>query len=477
MPSTQRLSGPATQHAQRFVVPPASSGLLQQYSHLYTQRLGLMRARLLALAAERWPSVRAVGRIIDCEYAEEGEAAAGGEGEDCVVVGTAYKEMRMRPSVLDEFRDSQGTGVGGPVAPLAKYASEDDTLLLEDESGRIELAGPLLPELRASLVTGVVPALRGRVTSSGCFAVTEVLYSWSGFTREPVAPPASEAYVLLVSGLALGSAADSHALHMLADFVCGRLGADSSLAGKVVRVIVAGNSLAQAHIAKRKFGSDAKNADKPVAATNLAQLDALLADMLTACCVDLMPGASDPATLALPQQPLHPCLLPAASRFSTFCAVTNPYELETCGRVLLGTSGQNVADTAMQQLGLGEPLEALKCTLRWGHLCPTAPDTLACVPLCGDDPFVLDPTRPPAVYFAGNQVRPLASLFLYPTSLPLTPPCHVQPRFASELVASPRGVQTLVVCVPAFSAAQEAVLVNLASLEARVVSFKVRTQG
>ena len=48
-------------------------------------------------------------------------------------------------------------------------------------------------------------------------------------------------------------------------------------------------------------------------------------------------------------------------------------------------------------------LGALTKTLVWGHLCPTAPDTLSAVPL-PEDLFVIDKERPPDVFFAGNQV-------------------------------------------------------------------------
>ena len=40
------------------------------------------------------------------------------------------------------------------------------------------------------------------------------------------------------------------------------------------------------------------------------QLDSVLSSVLGSVPVDLMPGASDPSNCVLPQQPLHPCLLP-----------------------------------------------------------------------------------------------------------------------------------------------------------------------
>jgi DNA polymerase delta subunit 2 len=43
----------------------------------------------------------------------------------------------------------------------------------------------------------------------------------------------------------------------------------------------------------------------------------------------------------------------------------------------------------------------MEATLRWRHLAPTAPDTLACYPFADADPFVLQEC--PHVYAAGGQ--------------------------------------------------------------------------
>jgi len=48
-------------------------------------------------------------------------------------------------------------------------------------------------------------------------------------------------------------------------------------------------------------------------------------------------------------QPLHPCLFPQSSRFSTFSRVTNPFEGVYDGVCVLGHSGQPVSDIARQR--------------------------------------------------------------------------------------------------------------------------------
>lgn len=39
-----------------------------------------------------------------------------------------------------------------------------------------------------------------------------------------------------------------------------------------------------------------------------------------------MSGEYDPCNYTLPQQPLHKCMFPQASRYPTFKTVTNPYD-------------------------------------------------------------------------------------------------------------------------------------------------------
>ena len=184
----------------------------------------------------------------------------------------------------------------------------------------------------------------------------------------------------------------------------------------------------------------------------------------------------------MPQQPLHPCLLPVSSRFSSLSLVTNPYDcrLGDAGAEvrMVGHSGQPVGDilcqtdfsALVQAQGAAAAvsaadlsLQALKATLQWGHLAPTAPDTLACYPLTDDDPFVMpalnskesssssttDNNDTPHILFAGNQ-----------------------PGFASELVEG-INYRTLLVCVPSFRETGTAVLVNTRTLKASTVSFQL----
>lgn len=101
----------------------------------------------------------------------------------------------------------------------------------------------------------------------------------------------------------------------------------------------------------------------------------------------------------------------------------------------------------------------LERLLRWRHLVPTAPDTLAAYPYYDADPFIISAT--PHVLFAGGQ-----------------------PAFATALVplggrggdggssgGEGGGPGVRVVAVPNFSSTGTIVLVNLQTLEVRPVQF------
>lgn len=107
----------------------------------------------------------------------------------------------------------------------------------------------------------------------------------------------------------------------------------------------------------------------------LKQLDLFLAELASSTPVDVMPGASDPTTFTLPQQPLNACFFPQASRFSTLQNVTNPYECGLDDRVIItGHSGQPVDDLKKYTRGLSA-VELMAKTLEWQHM--VTPELLA----------------------------------------------------------------------------------------------------
>lgn len=88
-------------------------------------------------------------------------------------------------------------------------------------------------------------------------------------------------------------------------------------------------------------------------------------------------------------------------RLKSVKGVVNPWIGKVSNRVIIGSSGQPIQDI---QKVCGQdtfsPIEWLEKSLDWRHLCPTAPDTIPCMPFHQSDPFIIKEC--PDIYFAGN---------------------------------------------------------------------------
>nr|CAB3497201.1 unnamed protein product [Digitaria exilis] len=259
--------------------------------------------------------------------------------------------------------------------PLVKphnFMHPDDHLILEDESGRVTLAGTIPP---AAFVTGVVVALHGKETSAGNFLVEDVLEA--GLPPQTALSSADEdKYVVFVSGLSVGSGTfNPLQFQLLIDHITGHLGDENeqTIASNIVRVVVAGNSV---HISPRFVnGQTVASKDQSRIAEPIKELDIMLTQLVASLPVDIMPGCNDPANFSLPQQPLHRCLFSGASTYNTFSSCSNPHQFELDSVQFLGTSGQNI-DDLYKYSDAKDKLEFMERTLRWRHLAPTAPNSL-----------------------------------------------------------------------------------------------------
>ena len=115
--------------------------------------LGVRRKGLgpvvLRKVKEKWPTVP-VRKILQVE-----------PGVECAVVGTIYKSMKLKPSVLDEYAKDKSlqSHLAG-----TKFTSADDSLVLEDEGARMSLSPSATAggDLRAAdFVSGICVAVRG----------------------------------------------------------------------------------------------------------------------------------------------------------------------------------------------------------------------------------------------------------------------------------------------------------------------------
>jgi DNA polymerase II small subunit/DNA polymerase delta subunit B len=443
--------------------------------------VGLKRIIILVIDRERarskWgENIPVLNKIIDLQGDDS-------SNDDAVLIGMLSKDLKLRGSVLDNPKES---GIPPSVRPLTALVSDRDTIIMEDHFGRVSLDG-LIKSAINHLVTGVVIAVKGNLNEDGIFIVNDWIYSYElkpaiVANPRPIADTGNGKFVMFASGLLIGSteANDVHdlAVQHLVEFVCGRFGNDTltSMASRIARIVFAGNSVVPTDPMqiKEKFSSQKYKASL---STPSKQFDIWVAQLLSSCSVDVMPGASDPANTALPQQPFHPCLFPHSSRFGTLERVTNPYQYTLDQVSILGHSGQPVRDISRltngdmytwptPQHGSHQPpsfhasvpvtesqttssandaeeeadtentpvvvdsavdleetvevdpkpkrlkvdfqsatrrLDILKKTLEWGHICPTAPDTIPSYPFADRDPYILTKENMPNILFSGNQ--------------------------------------------------------------------------
>lgn len=286
--------------------------------------------------------------------------------------------------------------------------------MLEDESGRLRLiGGTITSEL---LVTGCIIAVMGTENANGDFEVIDLKLPefppqpprWSrdktaSSSKSPRVVREEKGKVAIVSGLAVSSDfADNITMDLFMEYLLGEATCPTTQSGSgcITRLIIAGNSLAEAapligrdevlssKKASKKYGYDS-SAYNPAP---IEYLDHFLATLLPTIPITLMPGASDPANVSIPQQPIHGALLPHSRAYSAvpgptaeaaepgwFDSTTNPWEGEVQGWRMLGMSGQPV-DDIFKYVEADDRIEMMERMLRWRCCAPTAPDTLCTFP-------------------------------------------------------------------------------------------------
>jgi DNA polymerase delta subunit 2 len=440
----------------------------QQFAAIYYARLNklrktvLERAEAAVKANSKYSQLKPItcNKIVDIDNEQYN-----------IIAGTLYKEMKLKPSILDEYNqtkeeDSLSITNQSFKKDLQNYCSEDDSLIVEDEFGRVALllnqdSLTLNPTANSSqnshvamdvehikisgLCSGITVAVLGREDIKGKFNVIALFFpDLAPQVPRPLTNSQSSApnYILMLSGLNIGSpATDSLNQQLLLDYITGYVGSNQEInfTATISRVILAGNSLYRpAKVEKTYYSSDDNNlSNMNEAKINLKDFDLFLTELSSSVAVDVLPGESDPSNFTLPQQSIHPCIFPSASTFSNFRSLTNPAFISTEGIQLLGISGQNINDLLRYTMGKSS-VELLEDCMRYRNIAPTAPDTLPCYPFQTNDPFVLQNT--PNIVFVGNQ-----------------------PRFETKLCTGDNGEIVRLICLPSFSVSGIAVLCDINS--------------
>merc|ERR1719383_506366 len=188
-----------------------------------------MAKRTRAAAEAKWPGVP-FRKILHVK-----------EDEECVVIGTVFKNVKLRPNLIETYTKDRRLR---EAVEDVRFASREDTLILEDEGARMALGCARAGALPArALSTGVVCAVRGR-DRDGTFLVEDMCFPGLGPQRPLTRVPGSP-MVALVSGLGLSRDSNLMLAQQLVDWVSGNLGSpeDQARASRVCRVVIVGGTV------------------------------------------------------------------------------------------------------------------------------------------------------------------------------------------------------------------------------------------
>ncbi|KAJ7940876.1 hypothetical protein B0H13DRAFT_2226237 [Mycena leptocephala] len=375
---------PPTDSTPSFLISSANKSYKHQYANIYFVRLRILRDVVEEKARQRWHASRVSNPILVPKVLEVVKSQL------CYIVGTVYMDMPLKPNVMEDMHEIlihvvlRHQNSIPPPPPLAKFYSPDDNIMLEDESGRIQLVG--------ERVVGA------RLTPTGEFEVVDICYAEMAPQpghegRRERWKSTKDAWIALVSGLDIGSASPADAqIQMLL-----RGPQEQISAAQISRLIM---------LETRWPQYDDHESESLDEGRKGRSLSAHLLDMARTMPIHLLPGK--PTLLEL----FFPTTLPARNVWSrlsygSFSCETNPTylriasgsESETTSevtRTLLVNSGQPLND--MFKYVASPPNTPLSL-----HMAPTAPDTLWCHPYFSADPFLISET--PDLYIVGGQQR------------------------------------------------------------------------
>ncbi|KAK0420730.1 hypothetical protein QR680_014848 [Steinernema hermaphroditum] len=377
--------------------------------------------------------------------------------EKVFVVGTIFKHMKMRPSVLKELaKDDDEQEVALPDPLMAdRLVGEEDFLELEDEKQLVKLAGAIDYN---EYITGCVIGVYGYACDkSDTFHVDKVITP-ALYPQDPLPEFSEDRWIAFLSGIQITSKIEydsdlTKALGAVQHFLTNEFGSldeDGNLY-KFERLIIAGESIAITEEGQQ-YSAAARYLTRKEESPNtraMLMLDQFIQTITGSIPVDLMPGPSDPAPHMYPQQPIHKAVFPLSSHHGKMINLcTNPYFFRIGKMLFLGTSGQNVTDY-MRLSNINANIDAHEHFLRWQHIAPSVPDTIDGFPL-ERDPLTIDDT--PHVLFCGSQYRT-----------------------ETKKVDLDGEAQVRVLHIPRFSETRTMVLYNLRTHAVREISFATKS--
>ncbi len=377
----------------------------------------------------------------------------------------------------------------------------NDTIVLEDQSGRVELHFLHHNQsLKLDLVTGIVLGVEGKINpGSNLFEVHQIYHPTMGPRRDIPSSSSSSndcnddghddegACVLLMSGLDCGghdskrNSSTSLKRELVIDYITGHISSNNG--ESISRIIIAGGGCAKPirpeNASNNWSTSKSKSADElqqKMKETTLPirELDLFLSEICAyGIPVDYIPGLYDPTNANWPQKPLHECLVPNANTCTNMLnRSTNPYEARIGDRVFMGSDGLNISDLRLylgqvddsqeeenteKEIITVSKVQALHSSLKFNHMVPTGPDSVPTFPFDENDPFVIQ--NVPNVYFCGNCEK-------FETKAVDVTVSNVGNGNSSSSEETVR-----LICIPSFVKTGQVVWMNLKSMECKIIEF------
>ncbi|KAL2025063.1 hypothetical protein VTK56DRAFT_65 [Thermocarpiscus australiensis] len=497
----------------------------QQFADIYFLRLTKIKPAVEAVASTAWQ-----GTVLGGETAKKKERVLDvRQGELCWVAGTVYMDMPLKPSVLEDI--SKDRWIAAPTT-VDHYYSEDgaDSIMLEDDSGRIRLVGSILKDY--FLVTGCIIAVMGTENVNGEFEVIDLKFAdlppqperWSlskpssnGMSNKKTpkikdedvemtdlpSPSRGSKKIAIVSGLEFSGTDTSYAmeLNLLLEFLLGEAldpAAQSELS-HISRLIIAGNSIAKPSATAaaaaaaaddpagtgttdslkkphKKYGYDSSSYN-PLPSR---LLDTFLSELLPSMPITLLPGAHDPANASYPQQPIHAAMFPKARAYTAV-----PPGTKTTGTA--AAAGDEAGSPSSEGGGGPEPGWLDAVTNPWEgevegwRVLGTGGQNLddMCKYVDSDDRLGMmeamcrwrcsAPTAPDTLWtYPFQEDEPFVM-----KECPHLYFVGCQPAFGTKLIEGPQGQMVRLILVPSFSATREVVLVDTETLDVSKVKISV----
>ena len=215
----------------------------------------------------------------------------------------------------------------------SKYWSADNSIYLEDDSGRLILD---ISSCQFDFVTGIVMAILGIETADQKFKVLDYCLPGLAPQKSLSLAPSAPKYTLFVSDINLNyveGSANVLKFDLLKDFILGTLAhseEESKLVKQISHFVIAGNSVSRS-MKKETGGKRYGNVSFSYDLSSLNSFDSILSNICQSIHVTLLPGDKDPTNIQLPQKRILPSLLPQSSCYSSLHCTTNPTVFELDG--------------------------------------------------------------------------------------------------------------------------------------------------